>query len=297
VAQCIGVADSPQPARSRCRQFLAAPAFFLVAALRPVSDRREWEDPAGQSDRPTLSRISRVASGRRAAGLSAPDQNACRRGRTFTVFLKGSPRSGPDAADLVWVPEHDQAARPTTCPRHADLSLTSFPQRKARGAAGRKTCTADRSISSSASRRRARRRRQPSSQFFTEADQHRRFLNGLRETFWRRTENATLMITASRRTPPALAYVDLIKILVRKSGGHLLLGPAPAAESATGTTWQKSDAIVATADSTNMIGEAVSNRKTGPCVPPRRWSRQRSPGFWGVWNGYGACVHPFPGPR
>ncbi|MFC6657397.1 mitochondrial fission ELM1 family protein [Roseibium salinum] len=187
-----------------------------------------------------------IASGRRAAAYLRRIKRLSG-GDTFTVFLK-DPRTGPDAADLIWVPEHDKLrgrnvlVTPTSPHRFSASRLAELR--------GEKVPEIDRlahprvAVLVGGDSRHHK---------FTEDDQSR-FLAGLRRMV--REDGAKLLITASRRTPAGLAY-SLSSLA--KAGGHLYwTGAAP---NPLGLYLAKADAIVATADSTNMIGEATVTGK------------------------------------
>jgi mitochondrial fission protein ELM1 len=99
---------------------------------------------------------------------------------------------------------------------------------------------------------------------------------------------ARLMITTSRRTPPALH--DALRELARRHGAFLWDGSG---ENPYIPMLALADAVVATADSANMVGEAVA---TGapvllfPLADP--YIRHRP--FFAALGQYGA-VHPFLG--
>src|SRR2546421_10133950 len=101
VVQCRGVAEAVVAAAGGAieeRIVRPRPPFVWAMPWGPPDPRDRaalappWPDLA-------------IASGRRAAAyLRALKQ---RSPGTFTVFLK-DPRTGPGAADLIWVPEHDR---------------------------------------------------------------------------------------------------------------------------------------------------------------------------------------------
>lgn len=276
LAQCVGVAEA-LGCPFETRQVAPRAPFSWWLPFGPT-DPREWESRPGSPIAPPYPDIA-IASGRRAAAYLRRVKRLSQ-GRTFTVFLK-DPRTGPDAADLIWVPEHDRLrgrnvlVTPTSPHRFsaaklADLRADKVPEinrlKRPRVAV----------LVGGDSRHHD----------FTEDDQNR-FLTGLRQLVLENT--ASLMITASRRTPPALAY-GLSSLA--KSGGHLYwTGKEP---NPLGHYLAKADAIIATADSTNMIGEATATGKPvhvfHPCGGHDKITR-----FLGSLERIGA-VHPFPGP-
>jgi len=276
LAQCIGVVEALGCA-FETRQVSPRAPFSWWLPFGPT-DPREWETRLGSPIAPPYPDIA-IASGRRAAGYLRRIKRVSK-GRTFTVFLK-DPRTGPNAADLIWVPEHDRLrgrnvlVTPTSphkfsAAKLAELRAENVPEidclKPPRVAA----------LVGGDSRHHS----------FTEDDQHR-FLNALRRLA--QEETAALMITTSRRTPSALAY-GLSSLA--KSGGHLYwTGKEP---NPLGHYLAKADAIVATADSTNMIGEAVATGKPVHVFRPGG-GHDKITRFLGTLERRGA-VHPFPGP-
>lgn len=182
-----------------------------------------------------------LASGRRAI----PYVRAIRRasqGRTFAVILK-DPRTGTGSADLIWVPSHDRL----------------------RGRNVIATVTAPHRVSPE---RLAEARREPDPRLAALSrpraavlvggdSRHHRFTDADIARFGAELHSlaaeASLAITASRRTPPALRAA--LAGLVRPDRDVLWdgSGPNPYVSILAGA-----DTIVATTDSTNMVGEAVA---------------------------------------
>jgi uncharacterized protein len=182
-----------------------------------------------------------IASGRR----SVPYVRAVKKasgGRAFTVVLK-DPRTRPSVADLIWVPEYDRLRGPNVV-----VTLTSpHPVSPDALAAARKN--PDPQLAPLPRPRvgvvvggNSRHHR------FTPADIARfaADLGRLAES------GASLMITASRRTPP-----ELSDELRRLGGRHGFFwngeGPNPYVPILA-----LADAIVVTADSANMVSEAAA---------------------------------------
>ncbi len=100
--QCLGVAE----------RLTASPVIRRVAPRKPFAwlmprgpiDPREAPDRPGSPLAPPFPDIA-IASGRRAVAYLRALRKASN-GATFTAFLK-DPRTGPSAADLIWVAEHD----------------------------------------------------------------------------------------------------------------------------------------------------------------------------------------------
>ncbi|MCK7612657.1 mitochondrial fission ELM1 family protein [Roseibium sediminicola] len=276
LAQCVGVAEA-LGCPFETRQVAPRAPFSWWLPFGPT-DPREWETRPGSPIAPPYPDIA-IASGRRAAGYLRRIKRLSR-GRTFTVFLK-DPRTGPDAADLIWVPEHDRLRG-----RNVLVTPTS-PHRFSAAKLGRLRAEKVPEIDRLKGPRVAVLVGGDSRHHdFTEDDQNR-FLTGLRQLVLE--NNASLMITASRRTPPALAY-GLSSLA--KSGGHLYwTGKEP---NPLGHYLAKADAIIATADSTNMIGEATATGKPVHVFHPSG-GHDKITRFLGSLERIGA-VHPFPGP-
>lgn len=231
-----------------------APCRGLAAALGLTAEERRiaprppfsWLAPRGPADpreralAPPWPDLA-IATGRRAV----PALRAIKRrsgNDTFTVFLR-DPRIGMRAADLIWVPAHDRL-------RGANVIVTEagpHPVSPARLAAAR--AHPDPRLSALPAPRIAvliggdsRHGR------FSEADTAR-LLAGLE----RLSEGASLMVTASRRTPAALRVA--LADLVRRRGGFVWDGSG---ENPYLAMLALADTIVATGDSANMVVEACA---------------------------------------
>lgn len=182
-----------------------------------------------------------IASGRRAVPYLRFVKKASG-GRTFTVFLK-DPRTGPATADFIWSPSYDRLRGPnvlnTLTPPHR---VTSRRLEEARAKPDPRLANVPRPRIAVLAGGDSRHHR------FT-GDDIARFverLAALAET------GAGLMITASRRTPPALR--DALVELAGRSGGFFWDGSG---DNPYISLLALADAIVVTADSFNMIGEAA----------------------------------------
>jgi len=276
LAQCIGVAEA-LGCPYETRRIAPRPPFSWWLPFGPT-DPREWEGRPGSPLAPPYPDIA-IASGRRAAGYLRRIKRLSK-GRTFTVFLK-DPRTGLEAADLIWVPDHDTLrgrnvlVTPTSPHKFSAEKLSSLRVQAAPELDRLKSLRVAVLVGGD-SRHHS----------FTEDDQHR-LLNALRVLA--QEESATLMITTSRRTPPALSY-GLSSLA--KSGGHFYwTGKEP---NPLGLFLAKADAIIATADSTNMIGEATATGKPVHVFLPSG-GHDKITRFLGNLERIGA-VHPFPGP-
>ncbi|WP_209011016.1 mitochondrial fission ELM1 family protein [Labrenzia sp. PHM005] len=276
VAQCVGVAEALHlPYEMRTVAPKPPYSWWLPYGPFPPKDRETHADSPIAPPYPDIA----LASGRRAAAYLKRVKKASG-GKTFTVFLK-DPRTGPGSADLIWVPEHDKLrglnvlVTPTSphkfsASRLAELKSEPFPEIDSPPAP--KVAV----LLGGDSRHHT----------FTESDQ-KRFIDGLRQMAT--DDQAHFLITVSRRTPADLAKaVEELAI----SGGHYFWagdGPNP-----YGHFLAKADAFVATADSTNMIGEATSTGRPIHVFHPSG-GHDKITRFLGTLEQLG-CVHPFPGP-
>jgi mitochondrial fission protein ELM1 len=239
VAHCLGVAERLGLAPEQ--RIVQPRALFAALMPRGPIDPTEAPDKPGSPLEPPFPDLA-IASGRRAVAYLRALKRASG-GKTFTIFLK-DPRTGPDAADFIWVPEHD----------------------KLRGANVLTTLTSPHRITPEALD--AARRDPPAAIAVLARPRAALLLGGDSKDFRFRPQDiarltaevsmlageASLMVTASRRTPAALA--EAIRAVVAGSGGGFFWdgnGPNPYRAMLA-----NADAIVATADSVNMVGEAVA---------------------------------------
>ena len=188
-----------------------------------------------------------IASGRRAV----PYVRAVKRasgGRSFTVFLK-DPRTGTSASDLIWVQEHDRLRGPNVV-----VSLLA-PHRISTGRLAAARAHLDPRIAALPEPRVAVLVGGDSRHHRFEPGDIGRFTAGLGDLV---SSGASLAVTTSRRTPPALLAA------LREIAGapaHFLWEANGPGENPYLALLAGADAIVATADSTNMVGEAVATGK------------------------------------
>ena len=237
--QCLGVADR-LGAVAEIRRVAPRKPFSWLMPRGPIDPREAPERP-GSPIRPPFPDIV-IASGRRAVPYLRAVAKASN-GRSFTVFLK-DPRTGPQTADLIWVAEHDRL-------RGANVLVTATAPHRltpARLAAARAAPPAP--IAALPRPRVAvivggdsRHHR------FTPADIAR--FAGLLDRLG--ASGVALMGSPSRRTPPALSAA-LAEVFARHGGWWWDGG----GENPYLALLANADTIVATADSTNMIGEAAA---------------------------------------
>jgi mitochondrial fission protein ELM1 len=183
-----------------------------------------------------------IASGRRAAPYVKAIKEASG-GRTFTVILK-DPRTGRRAADFLWVPAHDRLRGPNV------LATLTSPHRISAEVLAAERATLRPQIAALPEPRVAVLIGGPSKDYrYSDADMAR--LAGQLERLAR--AGAALMVTVSRRTPPSLTAI--VRAALAPSP-HLIYdgsgdNPYPAFLAAA-------EAIVVTADSVNMVGEAAA---------------------------------------
>ncbi|SOB89840.1 mitochondrial fission ELM1 family protein [Stappia indica] len=274
--QCLAVAEALGLTAERRRVAPRAPWSWLMPRLDLI-DPREAPSRPGSPIAPPFPDLV-IASGRRAVSYLARIRRDSF-GRTFTVFLK-DPRTGTGAADLIWVPEHDSLRGDNV------LVTASGPHRFSQGrlAAARAAPLPD--IAALPRPRVAvlvggdsRNHR------FTDGDMAE-LARGLAQIA---EDGAALMITASRRTPPALARA-LRKLA--DSGPHVMWdnrGDNPMLDYLA-----NADAVVVTADSANMVGEALASGRAVHVFHPSGGHRKFD-AFLGAVSARNA-VHPFPGP-
>jgi mitochondrial fission protein ELM1 len=233
VAEALGL--TPEIRRVKPR-----PPFTWAMPWGPIDQRERPGAPGSPLALPYPDLL--IASGRRAVAYLRFVKKASG-GRTYTVFLK-DPRTGPGTADLIWSPDYDRLRGPnvlnTLTPPHRispqrleaararpDPRLAHLPHPRVAVLAG-------------GSSRHHR---------FTQADTARFIghLTAVAET------GAGLMVTASRRTPSILR--EALAALTVRHRGFFWDGTG---ENPYVGLLGLADFIVATADSTNMIGEAAA---------------------------------------
>lgn len=183
-----------------------------------------------------------IASGRRAVAYLRFVKRASG-GRTYTVFLK-DPRTGPRAADFIWSPDYDRLRGPNVF-----TTLTSPHRVSARRIAEARANPDPRLAGLPHPRVAVLVGGDSRHHRFQESDITRlvAHLTSLAAT------GAGLMMTVSRRTPPALR--DALAALAHRHDSFFWDGSG---ENPYVAILSLADFIVATADSFNMIGEAAA---------------------------------------
>jgi mitochondrial fission protein ELM1 len=220
---------------------VAPRAIFALAMPWGPIDPAEAPGRAGSPIAPPFPDLL-VASGRRAIPYVRAVKQASAE-RTFTVVLK-DPRTGAGAADLLWVPEHDRLRGPNVI-----ATLTGPHRISAERLAAARTAPDPRLAALPGPRVAVLAGGDSRHHRFRPEDEDRlaRGLENIAET------GASLMITASRRTPEALA--QRLRRIVGEGRGFYWDGTG---ENPYLAMLALADYIVVTADSTNMIGEAAA---------------------------------------
>ena len=237
--QCIGVAEalglSPDIRRVRPR----APWTWAMP-WGPV-DPREAPGRPGSPIAPPFPDLL-IASGRRAVSYLRRVKRDSG-GRTFTVFLK-DPRTGAGTADLIWVPLHDRLRGDNVL-----VTLTS-PHRVSQARLDAARAAPPAALAALPAPRVAVLLGGDSRHHRFTDDDVGRLAGGLERMAG---EGASLMVTASRRTPAALS--ERVRALVGRLGGFYWDGTG---DNPYLPILAMADGIVATADSVNMVGEACA---------------------------------------
>ncbi|MBA5777890.1 mitochondrial fission ELM1 family protein [Stappia sp. F7233] len=274
-AQCVGVAEA-LGAPFEIRRVAPKAPFTWAMPWGPI-DPRERPDAPKSPLKPPFPDVA-IASGRRAVAYLRHLKKASS-GRIFTVFLK-DPKTGTSAADLIWVAEHDRLRGGNVL-----VTLTSPHRFSAGRLEEARSMPLPEIVALKPPRVAVLAGGNSRHHRFTELDTAR-FLTGLADLAG---QGASLMITPSRRTPTGLAR-DLARLA--REGSHLFWngeGDNPLLQYLA-----NADAIVVTADSTNMIGEAAATGRPVHVFHPggghRKFDR-----FLAQMSEIGV-VHPFPGP-
>ena len=273
--QCMGVAEAlGRP--YQIRRVAPRRPFVWAMPWGPI-DPREAETRPGSPLAPPYPDIA-IASGRR----TVPYLRRLKKlsgGRTFTVFLK-DPRTGTKTADLIWVGEHDRLrganvlVTPTAPHRHSAVKLAAARAQP------------DPRLGVLPSPRIAVLVGGNSRHHTFTPEDISRFADGLADAA---RQGGSLMITASRRTPPALNH--RLEQLA-ETGNHFLWDGS--GENPLLAMLALADTIVVTGDSTNMVGEALAAGRPVHVFMPSGGHHRLDLFLTGL-RQIGA-IHPFPGP-
>ncbi len=239
LAQCVGVAEAMGLAPSARVVRPQAPFTWLMP--RGPIDPREGPGKPNSPVAPPYPDIL-IASGRRAVPYLRAVKTLSR-GQTFTIFLK-DPRTGPKTADFIWVPAHDRLRG-----LNVMTTLTS-PHKVSRAALAVARSHPPPQIAALRHPRVAVLVGGDSRHHRFKPDDITRFATSLSKLA---ATGASLMGSRSRRTPEAL--VTSVAGIFRQSGGWWWDG---AGDNPYMALLANADAIVVTADSVNMIGEAAA---------------------------------------
>ena len=231
-------------------------AFYAALAPRGLIDPREGAAQAGSPLRPPFPAIA-FASGRR----TIPYLRHLKRlsPRTFTVFLK-DPRIGAQAADAVWVAEHDALRGPNVIVSEtAPHVVTAQALSQARAAP-------DPRVGSLPAPRVALLLGGPGRHHpFGHGDEMRVQDAALTVL----AQGMSLMVTASRRTPPA--FVAKLRAMFAEAGvANRTFVWAGDGENPYLSMLALADAVIVTQDSTNMVGEAIATAAPVHILPLAR---------------------------
>ncbi|MEE1609741.1 mitochondrial fission ELM1 family protein [Microvirga sp. CF3016] len=232
VTEALGLA-------AEIRRIKPKPPFSWVMPWGPIDPRERPGSPNSPLAPPFPDLL--VASGRRAVAYLRHVKRATG-GRAYTVFLK-DPRTGPETADFIWSPSYDRLRGPNV------LNTLTPPHRvSAKRIEEARSHPDPRLVHLSHPRVAVLAGGDSRHHRFTDRDVSRfvQHLTAVAET------GAGLMVTASRRTPPALR--EALRGLAAEHGGFFWDGEG---ENPYVGLLALADFVVATADSFNMIGEAA----------------------------------------
>jgi mitochondrial fission protein ELM1 len=237
--QCLGVAERLGVTPEIRRVAPRAPFAWLMPR-GPIDPRDAPDHPGSPISSPFPDIV--IASGRRAVPYLRAVKKASN-GAVFTVFLK-DPRTGTGAADLIWVSGHDRLRGDNV------LVTTTSPHRLAPGRLAQARKNPPAAIASLPS---------PRAAVLVGGDsRHHRFTAGDIARFAVQLDalaqsGVALMGTPSRRTQAPLKQA--VAEVFARHGGWWWDGTG---ENPYIALLANADAIVITADSTNMIGEATA---------------------------------------
>lgn len=235
LARALGLAPERRVVRPR-------PLFATFAPYGPI-DPAERPSAPRSPIRPPFPDIL-IASGRRAVPYLRHVRRAAR-GATFTIFLK-NPRIPTAVADLVWAPLHDGLSGDNVI-----ATLTAPHTLTAEALAAARARPAPRIGALPAPRVAVLVGGDSNSHRFDPRDIAA--LVGACARFV--ADGASVMITPSRRTPPALK--DALAAWARAGAGRAFYWNGEG-DNPYLSMLACADAVLVTADSTNMVGEAAA---------------------------------------
>lgn len=264
-AQCIGVAEAmglafdPRIVKPRAPWAAAMP-------LGPIDPRERAGEP-GSPIAPPYPDIA-IASGRRSIAYLREVKRASAE-RTFTVYLKDPrliklPFVESDAADLIWAPAHDRLRG-----ENVMTTLTSPHRLHAAVLAEARRRPDPRLAALPAPRIALLLGGDSKAYHFSDAATAR--LRAMLEDGLAAEPRLSVMATASRRTPPGLAAA--IEGLIRRFHGFFWDGTG---DNPLVGMLALADHVIVTADSVNMVGEALATGKPVHIFEPDGGSRKTS---------------------
>ena len=266
--QCLGVAEAMG---LRCEIRKVSPRRFW-AALMPLGpiDPRDGVQNSASSIAPPFPDIA-IASGRRSIAYLRAVKKASD-GRTFTVYLKDPrfikiPVFGSKAADFIWAPDHDRISGANVM-----TTLTSPHRLHADVLEKAKRCPDERLLQLPHPRIALLLGGNSKVHRFSKSS-ITRLVDVLSAVLAAKPGEApySIMATTSRRTPPELAAA--IKAVTQRSAGFFWDGSGP---NPLVSMLALADHIIVTADSVNMVGEALATGKPVHIFEPDGGSRKTS---------------------
>lgn len=241
-ALCLGVAEALGLA-VEIKRIAPRGLWKAMAPWGPVSPAELFGRP-GTVFAPPWPRIA-FAAGR----TTTPYIRALRRRaglKTYTVVML-DPKTGPDSADLFWVPEHDARRGPNV------VTTLTAPHAFSAARLAELRAHPDPALAALKAPRVAVLVGGPNERYLYPESVIRRF-GALVQSL--AALGAGLMMTTSRRTPPPLA--EALQSIARETGAVLWTGEGP---NPYPSFLAEADAFLVTADSVNMTGEAAATGK------------------------------------
>jgi mitochondrial fission protein ELM1 len=224
------------------RRLIQPRAFFAMLAPRGPIDPKDAPGRVNSPLAPPFPDIA-FAAGRRTIPYLRRLKRASA-GKTFTVFL-GDPRIGPHIADAIWAPVHDRIRGPNV------IVTPTAPHILSPQALDAARAHPDPRIATLPAPRVALLVGGPSRHHAFDALEQNRLIEAARAVL---ASGASLMATASRRTPPALV-VRLRALAAQTPRAFVWAGEG---DNPYVSLLALADEVIVTADSTNMVGEAVA---------------------------------------